>query len=180
MSRRDKGYGPVTDALNVDWSAWRIPGMSQDAIDLRIRRRIVRARMLRFRSVPVKRRAWYVTLTATAADRERDFKGHDLVAGMTFEPQAFWCLSRRKASALVDADTAAGGAGTMYPVEYRLCAVCGRVLLGPEAHDYRMKQLKPEWTWHFPAGPACNIDCKPSGRGPGGQTTHYKRGSKAA
>jgi hypothetical protein len=180
MTKRDKGYGPVTGALNVDWSAWRIPGMSQDAIDLRIRRRIAKSRMLRFRTVPVTRRAWYVTLTATLADRDADFGSHDLVAGLTFTPQEFWCLSRRKAKALVDADRQAGGAGTMYPVEYRLCPVCGRQLLGAEAHDYRLKQMAPVRTWHFPEGPACSTDCKPSGRGPGGQTMRYKRGSKAA
>ena|ERR1039457_3336224 len=173
MSKRNKGYGPVTDALNVDWSAWKPAGMSQEAIDLRIRRRIARARMLRFRSVPVTRRGWYVTLAATVADQKRDFGSHDLVAGLTFEPQAFWCLSRRKARALVEADHRAGGTGTIYPVEYRLCPVCGRQLLGPEAHDYRMKQLKPEWAWHFPEGPACCTDCKPR--------QHYKpRKSKPA
>jgi hypothetical protein len=175
MSKRDKSYGPVTDPLNVDWSAWQPAGMSREAIDLRIRRRIARARMQRFRSVPVKRRVWYVTLTAAVADQERDFGSHDLAAGLTFEPQAFWCLSRRKARALVNRDHASGGSGAFYPVEYRLCPNCSRVLLGPEAHNYRQKQLRPISTWQFPAGPACSADCKPSGRGPGGQPMHYKR-----
>jgi hypothetical protein len=180
MSKRDKDHGPVTDPLNVDWSAWQPAGMSREAIDLRIRRRTARARMQRFRSVPVKRRAWYVTLTATVADQEQDFDPHDLVAGLTFEPQAFWCLSRRKGRSLVERDKLAGGKGTMYPVEYRLCSVCGRQLLGPEAHDYRLKQLKPASTWQFPQGPACSEDCKPSGRGPGGEPMRYKSGRKSA
>jgi hypothetical protein len=179
LGKEDKNYGPVTDALNADWSAWKIPGYSREAIDLRIRRRIARGRMLRFRPVPVMRRAWYVTLTATVADREADFGSHDLVHGLTFTPKEFWCLSRRKARALVERDKRAGGTGTMYPVEYRLCPVCGRQLLGTEAHDYRMKQLRPVREWHFPEGPACNLECKPHGRGPGGQPMYFKRGRDA-
>ena len=70
MGKRDKNCRPVTDGLNVDWSARQPAGMSREAIDLRIRRRIARARMLRFRSVPVKRRAWYVTLTGAILARD--------------------------------------------------------------------------------------------------------------
>jgi len=146
----------------------RSPGYNREAIDLRIRLRIARGRMQRFRSVPVMRRAWYVTLTATQADRDADFGSHDLVAGLTFTPQEFWCLSRRKARALIERDHQADGTGTMYPVEYRLCPVCGRQLLGAEAHDYRLKQMAPARTWHFSEGPACNLECKPHGPWPGG------------
>lgn len=179
MSQRDKDCGPVDDALNVDWNAWRPAGMSREAIDLRIRKRIATSRMRRFRSVPVKRRVWYVTLTATSITQD-EFAPKELPASLTFLPQAFWCLSRRKARSLIERDTLAGGTGTIYPVEYRLCSVCGRQLLGPEAHDYRLKLLKPASTWHFPEGPACGVECKPCGRGPGGQPMRYKKGRGAA
>ena len=139
------------------------------------RNRIIKRQiMLSFRSVPVKRRVWWVTLTNTVATRE-EFGHHDLPASLTFEPQAFWCLSKRKAKAILARDHASGGSGTMYPVEYRLCAVCSRVLLGPEAHEYRMKQMKPAATWHFEQGPACNLACKPRGKATEGRTpTHRK------
>ena len=129
------------------------------------RNRVIRRQiMLTFRSVPVKRRIWWVTLSATTVSRE-EFAPAELAASLSFSPQAFWCLSRRKAKRLVDRDRAIGGSGTLYPVEYRLCAVCSRVLLGPEAHEYRMKQMKPRESWHYPQGPACNMNCKPRGRG---------------
>ncbi len=179
VSRRDKNHGPVTNPLNVDWSAWQPAGMSREAVDLRIRKRIARSRMQRFRSVPVKRRIWWVTLTAIVVS-EANFTSRELSSHLTFAPQAFWSLSRRKAKAIVARDQAAGGSGTLYPVEYRLCAVCSRVLLGPEAYEYRKKQMKPESTWHFPEGPACSYDCKPCGRGPGGQPKRYKRRNKTA
>ena len=136
---------------------------------------IRRQRMQRYRSVPMMRRAWFVTLTTTEADRETDFGSHDLVAGLTWLPQEFWCFSRRKARALVSRDLLAGGSATMYQVEYRLCPVCGRVLLGPAAREYREKQLKPKRLWHYPEGPACNLDCKPKGRGPGGEHLTYRK-----
>jgi hypothetical protein len=161
-----------------DYPKWDDP--LRESILYRRNGKIRRRRMSAYRSVPVKRRAWYVTLTATVADQERDFGSHDLVAGFMFEPQAFWCLSRRKARALVNADLAAGGSGTMFPVEYRLCPVCGRQLLGAEAHHYRLKQMAPAHTWLFPEGPACSADCKRSRRGPGGQPIDSKRGRKPA
>ena len=135
---------------------------------------IRRQRMLTFRSVPVKRRIWWVELTATRCPREY-FKAHDLPAGLSFSETAFWCLSRRKATDLIDLDHRSGGSGTMYPVEYRLCSVCSRVLLGSDAHEYRMKQMKPMATWQFPAGPACNMACKPRGRGAEGRTATYTK-----
>ena len=135
---------------------------------------IRRQRMLTFRSVPVKRRVWWVTLTATVTSADQ-FAPGELPMALTFTPDAFWCLSRRKAKAILARDHASGGSGTMYPVEYRLCAVCSRVLLGPDAHDYRMKQMKPVATWTYPQGPACNMDCKPHGRGPEGRTATYTK-----
>jgi len=136
-------------------------------------RHIRRQRMLTFRSVPVKRRIWWVTLTRTSAAYE-SFSARELPKGLTFEPQSFWCLSRRKAKALVAQDHALGGAGTLYPAEYRLCAVCDRPLLGPEAQAYRLKQMKPMATWQFEVGPMCSPSCEPHGRGASGQRTSYR------
>ena len=135
---------------------------------------IKRQRMLTFRSVPVKRRVWWVTLTATVTSADQ-FAPGELPMALTFTPDAFWCLSRRKAKAILARDHASGGSGTMYPVEYRLCSVCSRVLLGSDAHEYRMKQMKPMATWQFPAGPACNMACKPRGRGAEGRTMRYQK-----
>jgi len=140
----------------------------------RLSRHIKRERMLTFRSVPVKRRIWWVTLTRTSASFE-DFKPQELAASLTFEPQAFWCLSRRKARALVGLDREQGGSGTLYPVEYRLCAVCSRVLLGPEAAAYRKKMMKPMATWQFEQGPMCGASCKPHRREAEGRMVRYQR-----
>ena len=82
-------------------------------------RHIRREKMLTFRSVPVKRRIWWVTLTATEVS-EYDFKPRELPAGLTFTPQAFWCISRRKAARLIELDRQSGGSGALYPVEFRL------------------------------------------------------------
>ena len=135
---------------------------------------IKRQRMLTFRSVPVKRRIWWVELTSTAVS-ESSFQPGELPESLTFDSNRFWCLSRRRAKAILAKDHAAGGSGTMYPVEYRLCNACSRVLLGPEAHQYRLKMLKPMATWQYPQGPACNMDCKPHGRGPEGRTATYTK-----
>jgi hypothetical protein len=122
--------------------------------------KIRRRRMRQYRAVPVAHRVWWVTLTATWADREQ-FSDCELPRGLTFTPTEFWCNSRRKAKALVEADQRAGGAGTMYPVEFRRCAVCEQPLLGPQAQDYRLKQEKPRRFWQYPQGPMCNLSCKP-------------------
>src|SRR6185437_3378762 len=135
-------------------------------------RKIKRELMRTFRSVPVKRRVWWITLTSTEVSEE-DFSPKELTSALTFTPQSFWCLSRRKAQRLVDRDRRNGGAGALYPVEFRLCAVCSRPLLGQEAHDYRLKQMKPRASWHFRTGPACNMDCKPRGRGPNQEPMSY-------
>ena len=179
MASKIDNYGPCPDPLNVDWSAWKIPGWDQEAVNLLCRRRTATSRMRRFRVVQVKRRIWFVTLTATSIDPD-ELGRCERSATLTATPQAFWTLSRRRARALVKADQAAGGSGTMYPVEYRHCPVCGRLLLGPEAHDYRMKQLRPMRDWHFEDGPACSMDCKPHGRGENGQHLTYHRKGKAA
>ncbi len=145
----------------------------------RLSRHINRERMLKFRSVPVKRRLWWVELTATQVG-EGEFKRGELAAGLTFGPQGFWCWSRRKAKRLVGLDVAAGGSGSFYAVECRLCAVCGRILLGPEANEYRGKQMRAKRSWQYPQGPACNLDCKPRGRGENGESVRYRQRGEAA
>lgn len=141
-------------------------------------RKIKRELMRTFRSVPVKRRVWWVTLTATQVS-EDDFTPKELPSALTFTPQSFWCLSRRKAQRIAELDRRNGGDPALFPVEFRLCAVCSRPLLGPEAHDYRLKQMKPKATWHFPEGPACNMECKPHGRGPNKERMSYRTGRAA-
>jgi hypothetical protein len=174
MSGKLAGYGPVTDPNNTDWSRYKVPSYSQDALDLAIRARLASSRMRRFRSFPVGRRVWFVMLTATHADRSQ-FGQRDLPSGLAFTSRELWCLSRRKARVLVRLDHDAGGAGSMYPVDYRVCPNCGRVLLGPEAHDYLVKLRAPMRNWHYPDGPACNMDCKPNGRGENGQRSTYRK-----
>jgi ABC-type bacteriocin/lantibiotic exporter with double-glycine peptidase domain len=169
----------VDNPLDTDWSAYKIPCWDQEAVNAKIRRRVARSRMRRFRSVPVARRIWWVTLTATEVSLDQ-FGPKDLPASLAFDSQTFWCLSRRRARQLVTSDQAAGGAGSMYPVEYRHCPVCGRMLIGPAAHDYRQKQMRPMSSWQFDDGPACSMDCKPNGRGPDGQHVAYKRKEQAA
>src|ERR1035437_1576679 len=96
-------------------------------------------RKRKYRSLPVLNRVWWVELSIVQAS-ESDFSGRDSASTLTFTPQGFWLRSRRKAKAYVDADHRAGGSGSMYAVEYRRCAVCGRTLLGPEATAYRERQ----------------------------------------
>ena len=166
-SFRKIDFGPVIDPLPVDWTAYtdrqQAKGMHLDAVNLKIRERVARRRAMRFRAVPLCRKAYYVTLTATDADLS-DWPAQMIPSELTCLPREFWSLSRRRARAVVNADRAAGGAGTMYPVEYRRCLVCNRLMLGPEAHDYRRKQMRPKRDWQYPEGPACNMECKPKGR----------------
>jgi hypothetical protein len=126
----------------------------------RLRLQIANGRMRRFRSVPVSRRAWYVTLTAIDAS-EKQFAPGELVAGCSFEPRRFWVHSRRLAERYVWADQDAGGHGSAFSVAYRRCQVCGQVLLSQAADDYRKALRRPQHTWHYPQGPACSVDCAP-------------------
>ncbi len=151
----------------------------EDLARRRLNRKLCNRRMRTYRSVPVKRRVWYVTLTEVSADLNQ-FGKHDLPNGLSFEPQAFWCKSRRKARAMVRTDREAGGSGAMFPVEYRLCPNCGRVLLGPAAAEYRVKWRMPPRMWHYADGPACSLDCRPNGRGVNGVRVQYNRKDKAA
>lgn len=60
---------------------------------------------------------------------------------------SFWVRSRKPARMLVEQDRSAGGVGWMMTAEYRRCRNCHRVLLGPEAADYREKQRAPIEKW---------------------------------
>jgi hypothetical protein len=146
---------------------------------LRRSRKIHNERMRKYRSLPVLNRVWWVELSIVQAS-ESDFSGRDSASTLTFTPQGFWLRSRRKAKAYVDADHRAGGSGSMYAVEYRRCAVCGRTLLGPEATAYRERQRGLARLWAYPdQGPQCNLECKPHGRGQDGQRVTYRK-DKAA
>jgi hypothetical protein len=157
--------------LNLrDYPKWDDP--NRETILYRRNRKIRNRRMRAYRSVPAVERVWYVTLTAIEVDRNQ-FGKHDLPRGLTFEPQAFWCRSRRKARAILAQDQAAGGAGSMYPVEYRHCPNCDRLLLGPAAAEYRVKLAMSIKSWHYPDGPACGLECRARRR-------YETKGSKAA
>ena len=105
MRTQSESYGPVDDLLPTDWSAYKIPGWDQDAVNAKIKLRVAKSRMRRFRSVPVARRIWWVTLTATYASLDQ-FGPKDLPASLAFDSQTFWCLSRRRARQLVISDQA--------------------------------------------------------------------------
>jgi hypothetical protein len=139
-----------------DYPKWDDP--NRETILYRRNRKIRNRRMRAYRSVPAIERVWYVTLTATSVNRDQ-FGKHDLPRGLSFEPQAFWCRSRRKAKAILAQDHALGGAGTMFPVEYRHCPNCDRLLLGQAATEYRAKEALPARFWHYLDGPACGLDC---------------------
>ena len=156
---------------DLRYKDWNDP--NRESVLAKRNAKIRRRRMKEYRAVPVCRRVWFVTLTATSASLDT-FSSHDLPAGLTWTPQEFWCLSRRKAKALTSLDKLAGGSGTCFAVEYRLCPNCGRLLLGPEAREYRDKLMAPKRKWHFADGPACNLECKPNGRGAGGQRLSYQ------
>lgn len=150
----------------------RLDDPNYETILVRRNRKIRNKRMRAYRSVPAVERVWYVTLTAIEADRNQ-FGKHDLPRGLTFEPQAFWCRSRRKARAVLAQDQAAGGTGSMYPVEYRHCPNCDKLLLGAAAAEYRVKLGIAPKAWHYPDGPACGLDCRAHRR-------YETRGQKAA
>jgi len=144
-----------------DYPQWDNP--VRETILVKRNRKIRRERMERYRSVPIVSRVWWVELTKLEADRSW-FGQRDLPTGLTFEPQKFWCCTKRKARQLVEWDRARGGSGSMYPVEFRRCPVCDRAMLGAQATEYREKLAKPKRTWHYPQGPACNMECKPRGQ----------------
>jgi hypothetical protein len=159
MRLRDHDYGPVTNPLPILIDPRRPGDMPSIALAALLKRRIGDGRMKRFRSVPVERRAWYVTLTKTFATEEA-LRGK-LVSDTAFDPQRFWVRARRVARWYVNHDQKAGGSGTAFSVECRHCRVCGRVLVAEQAHSYRERMRWPKFTWHYPEGPACSVDCKP-------------------
>lgn len=133
---------------------------SSAALNAKLHRLIANGRMQRFRAVPLARRAWFVTLTATETE-ESSFEPGQLVVGLEYQPQQFWVHARRVARTFLKADREAGGHGSAFAVEYRHCKVCGRALLAADAATYRQRERWPIKTWQYPQGPACSLDCKP-------------------
>jgi hypothetical protein len=99
----------------------------------------------------------YVRLTATKLP-----KITPSLLSLTCAPDACWIRSLRAAKALVSADLAAGGSGSLDTFEHRRCQVCARVLVGSEATDYRERLRWPQHKWYWPWGPCCSPDCKPT------------------
>lgn len=160
-SAKNPGYGPVRNALDVKIAPRGEGDISSTCLSRRLRLAETNSRMRRFRAVPVARRAWYVTLTVLKASRA-DFAEGRLVKGLQFQAQAFWVHSKRLARSWLQRDRGAGStACAMFPVEYRICTVCERILLGQEAQAYRMKQRRPFGKWEFKQGPACGVECRP-------------------
>ena len=116
--------------------------------------------MRSFRSVPLARRAWYVELSVISSS-ESSFAQGQLIPGLTREPQRFWVRARRVARSWAERDRAAGGIGSMFPVELRHCKVCERILIGPQAAEYRVKERRPQSKWEFTIGPTCSVECRP-------------------
>lgn len=139
------------------------PGDCTATLTHKLRRNIASDRMARFRSVPVGRRAWQVTLTSFHAEEE-DFGPGQLVVGFGFDPQRFWVHAKRLARLWVKRDQAIGGQGSGFAVQYRLCRVCHRPLLADQAAEYVRKLRRPVSRWEYRQGPACGVDCKPPER----------------
>lgn len=158
-SGKNVGYGPVTGALDVRLPAKRENDVPSATLSLRIRTQTTNHRMQRFRSMPIRRRAWFVTLTKTKVTER--MVAAQLVVGLPFREYEFWLHSRRMAKQLVIADQRIGGTGNLFPVEYRRCCVCERVLLAAEAQTYRLKMRRPFWKWEYKEGPACGVECRP-------------------
>lgn len=117
------------------------------------------ARMSEFRSIPVERRAWHVTLTV------REIPEWMLPAialsSLPSESQSFWVRRRQFAQMWVKLDREAGGDGYASCVGFRRCPVCKRVMVGAAAHDYQEKMRRPKAKWEFVNGPACGLECRP-------------------
>jgi hypothetical protein len=153
-------YGPVTSALPVLLPRRGPDDPSSAWLAKELRRRAANSRMRRFRAVPLTRRAWYVELSVINSS-EASFRSGQLIPGLTWEPQKFWVRARRVARSWAERDRAAGGIGSMFPVELRHCKVCARILIGQQAADYRVKERRPRSVWEFTSGPACSVECQP-------------------
>lgn len=159
-SARNYDFGQIVDPLDIILPPRRPGDPSSAYLAAKLKRRIGDGRMRRFRAVPVARRAWFVTLTATET-KETDFEPGQLVCGLEYRPSQFWVHARRVARKFSERDQRHGGTGDIFPVEYRHCKVCNRILLADSARSYRERERWPIHTWQFPAGPACSVDCKP-------------------
>jgi hypothetical protein len=112
-----------------------------------------------YMTIPVARRAWHVTLTAI------EIPEHLLKAialdSLPSDTKSFWVRRSQFAMKIAKADRDAGGKGILDCVEFRRCRVCKRVLIGPAAHEYQMKQRRGPWKWEFKQGSACGVECSP-------------------
>lgn len=124
----------------------------------RSKRRMANWRMSQFRAVPRRRLAHKIVLTASEVTER--FLTTTALKSLPASPTEFFIRGRRLARTLVDIDRRAGGDGFAVTWEYRRCLVCKRVLIGPDAADYRELCRRPKSKWTYPQGPACGIDCK--------------------
>jgi hypothetical protein len=124
-------------------------------------------RMSEYRSVPQHRRAWQVTTTVLEAPKW--VLEVFTVPGLPRDSQSFWIRHRRHAQRIVKLDRDLGGDGQLECVQYRLCRICKRVLVGAQAHEYteRIRALRSQW--EFAAGPSCGIECVPKDKAVGAQ-----------
>jgi hypothetical protein len=124
-------------------------------------------RMSEYRSVPQHRRAWQVTTTVLEAPKW--VLEVFTVPGLPRDSQSFWIRHRRHAQRIVKLDRDLGGDGQLECVQYRLCRICKRVLVGAQAHEYteRIRALRSQW--EFAAGPSCGIECAPKDKAVGAQ-----------
>lgn len=159
-SARNYDFGRIIDPLDIIIAPRRLGDPSSAALAVKLHRQIANGRMHRFRAVPVARRAWFVTLTATETD-ESSFEPGQLVRGLEYRPKQFWVHARRVARTFLTADREAGGSGSAFAIEYRHCKVCCRALLAADAAAYRQRERWPIKTWQYSQGPACSVDCKP-------------------
>jgi|SRR5579885_518248 len=139
--------------LQIDWSKRGDKSLSYCVSKLD--RRLADHRMARFRSVPRRRHAQFVRLTAIPIPAGVGLKT------LPHDTYSCWIRSRRLAKELVERDRARGGQGWTDTYEYRRCLVCKRLLIGREASDYRERCRWPEKTWQYPQGPVCGWECVP-------------------
>lgn len=159
-SYRNDNYGPSYNPLDIHLPIHQDGDRPSEWLAGKLRYKIQNGQMRRYRSVPVARRAWFVTLTIAHADPSH-FAPRSLVTNADFEPQRFWVHARRVAQTWVARDQQAGGSGSAFACEFRLCPVCGRTLLAVDATNYRQRQRRSKKSWTYPQGPACSVDCKP-------------------
>ena len=123
----------------------------------RLERKRQNYRMTDYRSIPTDRRAWHVT--TTVFEIPQWFLDELAMPSLPCSPQSFWIRHRGFAQRIVKLDRAAGGEGNLECVQFRLCRVCKRPLVGARAHEYAEKIRLPKFRWEFPRGPSCGVEC---------------------